>query len=132
MNLKRLFIMLFTLLLPVLLQANGENEKLIKAATDGDLPSLASALESGADAKNQALLEAVKSGNFEVVETLLTHGADPRVEDHAAIDYAIENKDRPMIKLLLKAIHARNSSQDLTSFDAKPSRRVDALLLADK
>lgn len=137
MNLKYI-VKLFIICIPVLLQANGENEKLIRAATEGDLSSLVSALENGADAKDQALLEAVKSRKFEVVETLLANGADPRADDHAAIYYAIEEDHteeedhNEIANLLLKAMHARNSSQYLTTIDSKPSRRIDALLLADK
>jgi len=127
--------MFFTVLLPVLLQANGENEKLIKAATDGDLTALVSALGTGTDAtaKDTAFIMGVEGRHVEIAETLLDAGADVHAGEDAAIDRAIENDHDEMVRLLLRTMHARDSIQDLTTASrAKPSLCVDALLLAHK
>ncbi len=117
MTLKKLFLLLFLLLLTSfasLAQSPKQelNDQLFEAARKGDAAAVAALLDQGADVNTKfrygttALFKAAERGNTEVVKVLLARGADASIKDtfyHAtAMTWALENKHVEVVQALLE------------------------------
>ncbi|MGI9065761.1 MAG: ankyrin repeat domain-containing protein [Pyrinomonadaceae bacterium] len=116
MTLRRLFLLLFTMLSPLV--AVGQNPKqelndqMWEAARKGDTAAVTAALDKGAEVNAKfrygttALFKAAERGNTEVVKLLLARGADVTVKDTfyntTAMRWALDGKHVEVVRALLE------------------------------
>jgi ankyrin repeat protein len=117
MTIRKLFLLLFTLLLSSFasLAQNPKqalNDQLFEAARKGDATAVAALLDQGADVNTKfrygttALFKAAERGNTEVVKLLLARGADASVKDTfygaTAMTWALDGKHVEVVQALLE------------------------------
>lgn len=128
MTLRRLFLLLFTVLTPLVVVGQNPkqelNDQMWEAARKGDAAAVTAALDKGADVNAKfrygttALFKAAERGHAEVVKLLLARGADVTVKDTfygtTAIRWAVDNKHVEVVRALLEKDAASVSDVLLT------------------
>jgi len=116
MTLKRLVLILFTVLTPLSVVGQDPkqdlNNQMWEAARQGDVAAVTALLDKGADVNAKfrygatALFKAAERGHTEVVKLLLARGADVSVKDTfygaTAMTWALDNKHVGVIRALLE------------------------------
>src|SRR5215211_7800302 len=117
MSLRRIILLSLMMALPLMVRAQGDakqglNDQLWEAARKGDVATVQTLLDKGADVNGKfrygttALFKAAERGHTEVVKLLLARGADASVKDTfygaTAMTWALDNKHVEVVRALLE------------------------------
>ncbi len=116
MTTRRLFLLLFTLLTPLVAVAQDPkqalNDQMWEAARKGDVAAVTTALDKGADVNakfrygSTALFKAAERGHTDVVKLLIARGADVSVKDTfysaTAMFWALQNDHTEVVRAILE------------------------------
>lgn len=116
MSVRRLFLLLFTVLIPLVVVGQNPkqelNDQFWEAVRKGDVPTVTALLDKGADVNAKfrygatALFKAAERGHTDVVKLLLARGADVTVKDTyygaTAMTWALQNKHFEAVRAILE------------------------------